>query len=289
MANKFGRYYKLLIEKLDGGTLQLALPFTIEFDINRNTQTSTNVGTIRVYNLSKTNQAQIRHDETNYDNFKSVQLYAGYTDNPPLIFVGTIFHAWSVREGTNLITQMECHDGGYALTNGTVDKTYPKGTFVKDIILDLISTLSKDGLTLGAVGDFPGSLDKANTYSGNTINILRDLTGGALFIDNAKVYALKDNENILGTLPVITSTTGLLGTPVRQQSYINFDMLFEPNLIAGQKVVLQSERNVDNINGTYKVNSLHHKGMISEAVCGDAVTSVGLVSGQIDLQTVSGV
>lgn len=289
MANKFGRFYKLLVEKNDGGTLELGLPFTIEFDINRNTQTSTNVASIRVYNLSRTNQAQIRHDETNYDNFKAVQLYAGYNDNPPLIFVGTIFHGWSVREGTNIITQMECHDGGIALTNGTVSKTYPRGTFIRDIILDLISTLSTDGLSLGIVGDFPGFLDKANTYSGNTINILRDITGGALFIDNAKVYALKDNENIKGTLQVITSDTGLLGTPVRQQSYINFDMLFEPNLIAGQKVELKSTRNVDNINGTYKINSIHHQGVISEAVCGNAITSVGLVSGQIDLQTVSGV
>lgn len=273
---KFGRNYILSVETQSGSTLTVRLPFTVEFDITRNVLTSANVCSVRVYNLNANNRNQIRKNINDYGDLRLIQLKAGYEDNTPIIFQGNISQAWSVREGVNFITQVECFDGGFAFANSITDMTFPAGAEQRTVIDSLVQNLSAAGITPGAIGEFPGSLSRGNAYSGSTTNILTELTGGRFFIDNGKAYALGDNECVAGPITLIDAKAGLLGTPVREQTIINFDMLFEPRLMIGQKVELRSGTDT-NFNGVYKVVSLKHRGMISDAVCGDAITSVGLL------------
>lgn len=284
---KFGRSYILKVQTQNGETLTIQPPFTVEFDITRNTLTSANVASIRIYNLSPKNRSQIRKDVTNYGDLRQVQLAAGYGTNLPIIFVGNITQAWSVREGNNFITQIESFDGGYAFANGQTNTTYPAGTQQQTIVENMASSLP--GVTVGAIGEFSGSITRGNAYTGNTTNLLNALTGGGMFIDNGKVNCLGNSECLEGEIQIINSDTGLLGTPVREQTILNFDMLFEPRLIVGQKIQLDSlEGSLKgaNFNGFYKIISLKHRGMISAAICGDAITSVGMFYGTEALTTV---
>lgn len=277
---KFGRNYSLSVQTQNGETLTVAPPFTIEFDITRNTLTSANVASIRVYNLSQNNRNQIRKDVTNYGDLRLVELRAGYGTNLPVVFSGTITQAWSVREGTNFVTQIESFDGGFAFANGQTNTTFQAGTTQQTVIETLAGSLP--AVSLGAIGQFPGALARGNTYSGNTTQILHDLTGGAFFIDIGKANALGDSECLDGEIQIINANSGLLGTPVREQTILTFDILFEPRVQVGQKILLDSlEGSVRgaNFNGFYKVISVKHRGMISESVCGDAVTSLGMYYG----------
>jgi hypothetical protein len=86
---------------------------------------------------------------------------------------------------------------------------------------------------------------------------------------------LRDNEVVLGSIAEISSASGLLGTPVLQETFLTFDILFEPRLFVGQKVRLNSIT-AANFNGEYKVVSVKHSGTISEAIGDDARTSVAL-------------
>lgn len=270
--DKFGRAYSLEVQTPSGEILVIQLPFTIEFDIIRNTLTSANVCQIRIYNLSLKNRNQIRFNASDYGHFRSIKLRAGYGTNLPVIFTGNISQAWSVRESVNMITQIECYDGGFAFNNGQSNTVFPAGTQQSDIIKGLIGDLPN--VSLGAVGNFPGSLQRGNSYSGNTANILRDLTGGAFFIDKGKANALGTDEFIVntGSVAVINSQSGLLGTPVLEQTIVRFDMIFEPGLDVAQKILLESVTE-SNFNGNYKVTGVKHRGMISEAVCGDCITT----------------
>src|ERR1017187_1050595 len=97
--DKFGRNYILTVETQNNDLLIIQPPFTVEFDITRNTLTSANVCSIRIYNLSQNNRNKIRFNIMDTGDFRSVQLQAGYGTNLPIIFSGNITQAWSVREG----------------------------------------------------------------------------------------------------------------------------------------------------------------------------------------------
>lgn len=272
MQDKFGRRYTLNVGLQDGETLIVKLPFTIEIDITRNTLTSANVCQIRIYNLSLKNRNQIRFNASDYGTFRPIELFAGYTDNPPKIFDGNISQAWSYREGVNFITQIECYDGGYAFVNGTTAVEFPSGTPQKTVIKTVIKDLPF--IDEGVVGNYPDTIGRGNSYSGSTTKILEELTGGGFFIDNGKAYALGTNEFIEATngITLVSTATGLLATPILEETIVRFDMIFEPGLNAGHKAVLDSTTE-KNFNGAYKITGVKHRGMISESVCGSLITT----------------
>lgn len=272
VVDKFGRNYDCEIVFGNGDTLIVQLPFTIEFDITRNTLTSANVCQIRLYNLSEVNRNRIRKNAGNYSNFIFVHLRAGYGENLATIFKGSISEAWSVREGVNFITQMECYDGGPAYTNGYTNRTFPARTTERDIIISLIKTLPST--ELGTVGPYTNVLTRSASYDGSTTQILSELTGGGFFIDNGKANALKSGEYIANTgeITVISAESGLLGTPILENNLMRFDMLFEPSLNIGNLVLLKSST-LNNFNGQYKITAVKHRGMISASVAGTVITS----------------
>lgn len=278
---KLGRNYELFIETDSGPGLFIGPPFTIEFDITRQTLASANVCQIRLYNLSEVNRNQIYFNALDQSNYRQIILKAGYGKNLNVIFTGNISAAWSVREGTNFISTIECYDGGFAFVNGTVNIPFVAGTPLKIVIETLIASLKPMGIDRGAVGNFLGVLSRGNTYSGNPAQILFELTGGAFFIDNGKAYALQSDEYVLPTglsdlsepVVIINDSTGLLNTPTLQQTVARFEMLFEPSLNCGRLVVVAS-LTFPKLNGAYKITAVKHRGIISEVVSG-SLTTIG--------------
>lgn len=250
----------------------MQLPFTVEFDITRNTLTSANVCQIRIYNLSPKNRNLIRKNVNDYNIFRLITLKAGYGSNMPVIFTGNITQAWSVREGVNFITQIECFDGGFAFANSLSNVVFPANTAQNTVIKTLTEDL--DHVSVGAIGSYPGQLSRGNSYSGSTTGLLAQITGGGFFIDNGRANVLGTNECLLdiGGTKVINAKLGLLGTPVLERTIVHFDMIFEPSLFPAQRIFLESATDV-NFNGDYKVTAVKHRGMISAAVCGEAITT----------------
>ena len=260
-----------------GHTIEIRPPFTLQFDITKNTLTSANVCQLRIYNLDKLIRNKIRFNISDYGEYIPVRLYAGYGDNMPLVFQGNISQAWSLRERTNMVTQIECYDGGFAFVNGKTGAESPsggqfsRGTPERSMIADLTADLPH--VSTGAIGNFDGVLLRGNSYSGPTLPILQELTGGALFIDNEKANALFSNEYIeTGSTLLINSDSGLLGTPILEQTIVRFDMVFEPQLTIGSRVKIESITE-ENFNGFYKVTAVKHRGIISGSVAGELITT----------------
>lgn len=284
-------------------------PFTIEFDITRNIATSANVCQIRIFNLSADNRNNLRFNIFNIYQYRSIQLRAGYSLNPPInantgifqlsqaqvqsgfgtnlpiIFQGNLTAGSSVREGVNFVTTLECFDGGFAFDTGITNTTFPgpntpggdNGTPVNTIIQSLMTSLPN--VTVGAIGSgYTGNIPRGRALNGNTVDLLRDYTGGGFFIDTEKGYALGTNECLQGDMPLINSSAGLLGTPVLELNQLTFDMVFEPRIIPAQLIQLESSTD-KNFNGFYKINSIKHRGMISPSVCGEVITSLGMYTG----------
>lgn len=284
--DKYRRNYTLIVQKRDGTFLKVEPPFTLEFDIHRNSFSSANVCQFRIYNLNPNNRSQIRKDQFDYGDLRSIAFSAGYGERLSLAFAGNITQAWSVREGNNMVTQIESFDGGFAYINAITGSSYPEGTPQESIVDSLVQSMKGVGVTPGAIGRYPGQTSRGNAYSGSTTDILNQITGGGFFIDNGKANCLNENECLDGPIPLINSQSGLLGTPTIEQQYINIELLFEPSIHIAQLIQLQTQtvatatKGQVEFNGTHKVISLKHRGMISEAVCGTAITSLGLLPGK---------
>ncbi len=277
MPVKFQRNYELLIQASDGTTIIVRPPFTMEFDINRNILSSANTSSIRVLNLSKSKRDVIRKNVNDFNDLRLISLRAGYGEDLPVAFTGNVNQAWSFRENVDFVSQMECYDGGFDFVNAHTSRTVAAGTPRKDIPSLLVQDFKT--VQLGAIGgSLQGKIFRGQPLKGNTMSLLRQMTGGSFFVDNGRLNILADNEYIAtSSIPVINAASGLLGSPIWQDSIIHFSMELETNLIAGQVVDLDSETE-PSLNGRYKVISLHHKGVISEAIGGSAVTEVGLLA-----------
>ncbi len=282
--DKFGRNYQLYI---DAGEIPLTSidsagdvdkiliqpPFTLEFDVIRNILSSANTSSIRVINLGESTRKKIYKDQYAADTYKGIELKAGYGQTMPTIFKGNVSQAWSERQGTDYYTICESYDGGFALVNSVTSATFKSGT-PKNVMLSEMQKNLK-GVKPGVIGDFQGNLSRGNTFFGNSADLINEISEGAFFVDLEKSHMLGDSECLRGSVPVITSESGLLGSPRRQGTLVVVEMIFEPRLVIGQSVELRSKTE-KNFNGEYKVMSLHHRGTISDAVARDATTTVGL-------------
>jgi hypothetical protein len=273
---KLGRNYFLSIEAIDGAFVAVNLPMTLEFDVQRDVIGGVNFAKIRVYNLSKINRNRIFKNQGGNDYGRKVVLQAGYGPGPilPVILNGQISECYSVREGNTFISSIDALDGARAFADATINITFPKNTPQQQIVQEIAQSMSQFGVKTGAIGSFPGTTTRANPYSGNPMSILKEITNGKAFIDNGVVNVLGDNEVIADYgIFVLNSSSGLLNTPIREQQFLNVEILFEPLINCGQQILLDSNQG-DNLNGFYRVLGVHHRGTISGAVCGDATTSL---------------
>lgn len=278
---KWKRNYILSVQTSDNTYVDVTMPLTMSFQITRNTNASANTGRITVYNLAETTRLKIFKDQYDTKLYKGVELRAGYgTDKEtlPLIFKGNIRRAYSEREGVNYKTSIDAYDGGFAFSYGKTDHNFAAGTPDYQIL----STLVKDlpGTDLGAIGGFTGSIPRGNVLSGQTVQQINSIIGkdDTFFIDNEKAYILKEGECINGNIKELDSDAGLLGSPLKEGSYLTFKMIFEPRLQIGQTITLNSvtERI---FNGTYQVIGLTHTGTIGDAAGGQCVTTVSCFYG----------
>jgi hypothetical protein len=150
---------------------------------------------------------------------------------------------------------------------------------IKDGLKKVVNDLK--GVKEGVIGDTPGTYKTSASFSNNTFYVLTKNFKDEFFIDLGKFNKLAPNEVLksLGLgVPLITSSTGLLGTPLRQGSSVVVDMLFEAKINVAQLVELSSQINKQ-FDGQYKVTGVKHSGIISDAVNGDCRTTLQLFAG----------
>ncbi len=274
---KDSRNYLLEVQGLDLSFTTIQPPFTMEFSSTRSYNSGVNNFSIKVMNLAQKTRNNLRKDRT-LDFFRQVILKAGYGDNIPVIIAGNIHRAWTYRQGTEYVTQIDGADMLFAAVNSAIFEAFVKDTLNKDILRAIVSTLKPLGIEEGAIGDYPGKISRGNSYSGNAIDILDELSGGGFFVDNGVAHILGDDECLENEILVIGAASGLLGTPILESQIVNVNVLFEPQVKLAQLVKLESLED-PRFNGIYKVVSINHEVMVSPTVCGNAVTSLGLRSG----------
>ena len=262
--------------------VEIDYPLTLEFEVTRNTFASANTGRFTLYNLGEDTRRQVYHDRYDMLTYRQIVLQAGYESqqNTPLatIFQGNVRSAYSYKHKENWTTVLDCWDGGYAIVNGQISESIAPTPSVSRILQTLVQAMPK--VAAGTINVPAVQNSRGTVLFGNIWNIIRKLAGNnTAFIDNEKVNVVTQGTYIVdsGGIPLITSSTGLLGTPRKLGALFEVDMIFEPRIQVNQVVKLESEETY--YNGQYAVMGVTHKGTISGVVCGDAITTLSLWSG----------
>lgn len=281
--NKFGRKFKLTIDKNDGSGGQIIIqnPFTIEFTIERSANASMNEMQIVIYNLNKQSRNVIRQDEFFAGSGNTIKLEAGY-GQLSTIFKGNIIWAYNGRQGPDVTTTVHAMDGADDVRNTQYSQTLAAGTTSRDLFTKICGAFPK--LTLGAIGSYTDVFNTSVTVDDNAWNALKTYTKAAPFIDKGQIFLIQGTDYLIpggnpsqsksqntigaGAIPIISPETGLLETPMRRDSYIDVTTMFEPRITVGQLAQLQSDIE-PYYNGQYKVVGVNHSGIISDAIGGN--------------------
>lgn len=294
--NKFLPICRLVIEVepdangVPQANLTIPPDVTIEFQIDRRSLASSQQATFRVLNLNDQTRGMIEKDPYAWTQSRAIQFFAGYQGEAPIpmVFNGRVTQAVSYKpeRGTEPILEITAYDGGFSMTNGFISQTIAGGTSVRQLLASVAGQLPG---TTGSpiIGSFPGILSRGAVLFGNTWKVLLEYSNGLATIDNGQVKILNPNEVVTAPIPVINSDTGLLGSPRRSPTGLEFDLLFTPQMTLGQ--ILQVESIVNpKYNGPYKVMAFNHRGTISPAVDRERRTTVTLFFGSAELQQVPG-
>lgn len=317
MDNKWARKYYIIIETnnlnlpdnvnvIKLGLQQyvlIELPLTIEFSINRGLQANINFLNLNIYNLSEEIRNNIFQDRYpkfwGLDAYKKVIFVAGYEDDVNVLFMGNVYMCTSKREMGNIITNLQCLDGGFDIGGIYSSHTLAPKTTKQEAIEKLISDF--EHIERGQVSLFPGIFERGTVLDGNTMLLLRKLTSNSVFVDLEKIHCLRYNEYVIPkpltilnkmypnkfpiieylNIPVINADTGLLQIPQRRDTTIVIDTIFNPSIGLGQMIEIVSLYQTQ-YNGIYKVVGIKHNGTISASICGNLKSTFEiLIPGQL--------
>lgn len=289
VAAKFNRTYSMRVEGKSGRPYLIEEYVTCVFDIDRKIyQADLNSGHFMLYNLSPSVRADIQKDPfpTPEDPVpRGITFDAGYESeaSESVCFDGDIRRCFSYKDGSNVVTEIFAADSVGAVQNAQAELTigYPlTAVTAPQALRTLVSLMAPHGVTLGAIGSLANRMSstRGTVWVGSVWNILRRIAGsnnGYAAIDCGKAYLMGSSDYLLlpGNVPEISSATGMLQTPRRQGYMVDVDVLFEPKLQLFQQVDIRSQVEPD-VNGPAVVQGIGHRGVISKAKDGGAVTSL---------------
>lgn len=278
MQGKFQRKFVLSVQDLNGSTVKvIASPFTIRFNIRRAMFGAPSVSAIQIENLNPDTRSFLRKDSNDIGFKKSVTLLAGHSDKLSTMITGNLELGYSERQGTTVTTTIQVRDGGLAWLNSNFSGSFPAGSSQRSILGTLAKSLEAYGLKSGTISaEYNQKTKRGNQYSGNALDIMTELTGAGMFIDNGTVHAITDKEYIKGDILVVNSETGLTGYPRRDGLNVMFSIILEPRAYIGQRIRVDL-KNKD-FNGDYIVREIVHSGIISETKNGECITELTCTS-----------
>lgn len=275
-------YAKLVRGKREGYTyipeeeITIQYPYTCNFDINMGIYDSSMQAIFEFINLPRDLHAKLWKDRGDERRYITIEFYAGYQDNMPLLFRGNFIFCNTEKSSgsTEFITTAQAALDVDIWKNLYANYTFFKGTELQNIVETLLAD-SPEVFT-GYITPKIEALLHNRTYIGQPLDLLeREFAGYNVFISPDGLNILKENEVIPGDIQVITAASGLLGSPRRSDSLVEVAVIFEPGIKAGQAIQVLSD-SIPFLNQFYRVLSVKHSGTISGAVCGNATTFLTL-------------
>lgn len=238
----------------------------MSFTAERSTAKEPNTLQLGIYNLSPEHRAAFQVKGT------KVLLEAGYETQggPAQLFSGEARQVYSVRQGPDWITRINCGDGETAFRGAHFSGAFKPGTKAKDVALQLAraSGLGEGNLAEqlrahgGALVEFTQGTSVHGPALPELARVLRSL-GFEWSIQDGELQVLRPGEPRRNEAVVLSASTGLVGSPEHgspekdgKAPLLKVRCLLNPTIRPGTKVQVRSE----SINGNYRVEKLRHQG-----------------------------
>lgn len=227
---QFLRTCSLIVGNTKSGALDLS-QFRIKFAVKRSDTMTPNTADILVYNLAPETAAQIQADFKT----KTVILEAGYVGNSGIIFKGNIKQVIIGRESaTDTFVNIIAGDGDQAFNYSVINTTLAAGSTQADQVGAAVTAMTPKGVTAGQIGTFsPFQLPRGKVMFGNARDYLRDVAQtnrSSWSIQDQKLTFVKQKAYLPGERVVLTSKTGMIGTPEQTTEGVNTKSLLNPRL-----------------------------------------------------------
>lgn len=260
--------------------LYVAYPTTLQMNIEMNPFSQMGTGKFVIYNLNENSRALLYKDNFDQKKYVTMRLYAGYDQGSfQLCFAGDFRQCYSYRESgsVDFLTVIEATNIEYIFRHGYAGYTFAKGTPPEMLIKTLLGDIPN--VEIGYISPTLTANQYEQTYWGKTFDLIKEtFSGYQVIVENNQLNIIASDEVLPSSIPVISSKTGLLGSPKRSGMVIDVQMLFEPGIICGQSAQLISDT-LPYLNNTYKVMAYGHNGIISPTQSGKLITNVTLSLG----------
>ena len=270
--SRFNRDFELIVQVSKRSTVSVVPPMRVSFSANKSVSGGLNKLTVRVYNLNESHRLALVKDAEDQDKRIGLSFRVGYEGSLKLLFKGTVHRGTNSREGAELVTELECLDGGHDFLSGFTNKTVKgKDQAVTAILSDLPNT-SRGKITVLA------PITRPKVLVGPSARLIDELIADTetWYVDDERLYIVKSGEVTSSFVPLVSAATGLINTPTREQSKITFDTLLNPTLKIGGLCSLVSST-APHLNGVYKIESIGYNGDNYGASWSQSVT--GLLAG----------
>ena len=252
-TSRFGREYELIIKTNTGEAIVIRNPIRIQFDSVKSVDAGLNSCRVRIYNLSKDKRKKLVKDDTDTKTKLEFLLKAGYNKIETL-FKGFILESFSEKSGADIVTTIVSMDGLVDAQGSYTSTTVKKGDAINVILKDMPNT------TRARISERP-VVNRAKVLVGNSLKLVENnlKDDETYYIDEGKLYIIKQNEVVSDIIPLVNASTGLLNTPIKKKYEVTFNTLLNPSIRIGCQVKLESIY-AENLNGTYKVLTITYRG-----------------------------
>jgi len=237
-ATQYLRKMKIALAGASGDGLDFS-DFKCTFRVRRGDYQNPNSCDLTIYNLADTTANRIQNE------FTQMEIQAGYEGNYGLIFRGTIKQ---VRKGRlqqkDSYVAVTAADGDEAYNFSTMSVSIAAGTQPADAVSAFLSSMAKFGITQGYVPKLPQNGNvRGRVYFGMTKEELRGFATNyncAWSIQDGALTLIPLTSYAPGPIPLLSSTTGLIGVPEQTQNGIHIKLLLNPSIRIGQLVKLDN-------------------------------------------------
>ena len=254
LLSRFERDYELTVQVSSGEAVVVKPPMRVSFSANKSAVGGLNKLTANIYNLNPTHRLALAKDAEDPKRI-AIAFHVGYKDSMQLLFKGTVHRGTNTREGADFVTELECLDGGHDFLTGFTSATVKGKARAVDTVLADLPNIGKGKLTTLTDTTRPIVL------VGPPARLLDRLVGEdeSWYVDDEKLFVLKEGEVISNFIPVVNAATGLLNTPTREALKVTFDTLLNPTLRIGGLCKLESV-SAPQMNGVYKIDQIGYNG-----------------------------
>jgi hypothetical protein len=251
----FERQADLTVAPLSGGDGIKIEGLRIVFSVEKTSTSEANHASVQVYNLAEQTRGWLKSKD------QAVVLNAGYLESSQRLFAGVIDRLEHEREGVDLVTTIECKDGGLDLRDPEFHRSYRAGTskasIISDIVANMPHTTQGPVAALGAQGRTGGAVALSGTCK-RVLDRLGRSWGYEWSIQDGVLQVLDEGEAATPEILAVklTPTTGLIGSPTKTERGVKARSLLRPSLRPGSYLVVESEF----LTGGYKAESVRHDG-----------------------------